>query len=78
MQGKPLNMTRAAHTKVTAHPLFGPLATAIGAGIEAQSEPRRSRYERILVLTEDRDVPAGRLHPVATRTSATRMSVCAA
>jgi len=36
MQGKPLNMTRAPHTKVTAHPLFGPLATAIGAGIEAQ------------------------------------------
>jgi DNA gyrase subunit B len=52
MQGKPLNVSRAPRTKVTQHPLFSPLATAIGAGLEAECEPRRSRYDRVLVLTD--------------------------
>jgi hypothetical protein len=46
MQGKPLNMTRAPHTKLTAHPLFGPLATALGAGIEAWRSPRMANAPR--------------------------------
>jgi len=52
MQGKPLNVSRAPRTKVSEHPLFGPLEVAIGAGLEAQCQPRRSRYERVLVLTD--------------------------
>jgi DNA gyrase subunit B/topoisomerase-4 subunit B len=52
MQGKPLNVLRAHRTKVDEHPLFGPLAAAIAAGLEAECDPRCSRYERILVLTD--------------------------
>ncbi len=52
MQGKPLNAARASRRKVLAHPFFGPLTVAIGAGIEADCEPQRARYERVLVLTD--------------------------
>jgi DNA gyrase subunit B len=52
MQGKPLNAARATRRKVLDHPFFGPLAAAIGAGLEADCEPARSRYERVLVLTD--------------------------
>lgn len=52
MQGKPLNATRASRSKVLEHPFFGPLAAAIDAGLEAQCDPRRARYGRVLVLTD--------------------------
>ena len=52
MQGKPLNATKASRTKVLAHPFFGPLAAAVGAGIEAACDPTRSRYDRLLLLTD--------------------------
>ena len=52
MQGKPLNAARASRRKLLGHPFFGPLVAAIGAGIEADCEPGRSRYERVLVLTD--------------------------
>mgnify|MGYP006278206317 CR=1 FL=1 len=52
MQGKPLNATRAARGKVEAHPVFGPLAAALGTGLEAACDPRRARYDRVLVLTD--------------------------
>jgi DNA gyrase subunit B len=52
MQGKPLNVSRAPRAKVTEHPLFGPLAAAFDSGLEAQCDPRRCRYERVLVLTD--------------------------
>jgi len=52
MQGKPLNAARASRRKVLDHPFFGPLAAAVGTGLEADCEPRRSRYERVLVLTD--------------------------
>lgn len=52
MQGKPLNATRAPRGKVEAHPVFGPLAAALGTGLEAACDPRRARYERVLVLTD--------------------------
>jgi DNA gyrase subunit B len=52
MQGKPLNAARAPRRKVLEHPFFGPLAEAVGAGVEAACEPQRSRYERVLVLTD--------------------------
>lgn len=52
MQGKPLNAARASRQKLLAHPFFGPLVDAIGAGLEAECEPERSRYERLLVLTD--------------------------
>lgn len=52
MQGKPLNAARATREKVLGHPFFGPLAVAIGTGIESDCEPARSRYERVVVLTD--------------------------
>ena len=52
MQGKPLNAARAPRRKVLEHPFFGPLTAAIGAGLEADCAPERSRYERVLVLTD--------------------------
>lgn len=52
MQGKPLNAARASRPKVLAHPFFGPLVAAIDAGFEAGCDPRRMRYERVLVLTD--------------------------
>lgn len=52
MQGKPLNAARASRRKVLEHPFFGPLADAIGVGFEGQCDPRRSRYGRVLVLTD--------------------------
>jgi DNA gyrase subunit B len=52
MQGKPLNAARAARAKVETHPFFGPLAAALGAGVEARCDPRRLRYDRVLVLTD--------------------------
>ena len=52
MQGKPLNAARASRRKLLGHPFFGPLVAAIGTGIEADCEPGRSRYERVLVLTD--------------------------
>jgi DNA gyrase subunit B len=52
MQGKPLNASRASSAKVADHPFFGPLAAAIGIGVEPHCEPHRSRYERVLVLTD--------------------------
>lgn len=52
MQGKPLNATKASRTKVLAHPFFGPLTAAVGAGIEAACDPARSRYDRLLLLTD--------------------------
>ena len=52
MQGKPLNATKASRTKLLAHPFFGPLTAAVGAGLEADCEPARSRYDRLLVLTD--------------------------
>lgn len=52
MQGKPLNATRASRDKVEGHPFFGPLVTALGTGFEAACQPRRLRYDRILVLTD--------------------------
>ncbi len=52
MQGKPLNSGRAARRKVDEHPFFGPLAAALGTGLEADCDPRRLRYDRVLVLTD--------------------------
>ena len=52
MQGKPLNAARATRLKLLDHPFFGPLAAAIGTGLEADCEPGRARYERVLVLTD--------------------------
>ncbi|MFM7206645.1 MAG: toprim domain-containing protein [Planctomycetaceae bacterium] len=52
MQGKPLNAARASRSKVLAHPFFEPLIAAVGAGVEAQCTPHRSRYGRVLVLTD--------------------------
>ena len=52
MQGKPLNATRAARGRVEAHPVFGPLAAALGTGLEAACDPGRARYDRVLVLTD--------------------------
>jgi DNA gyrase subunit B len=52
MQGKPLNAARASRGKVFDHPFFGPLAAAIGTGLEADCDPARSRYDRVLVLTD--------------------------
>jgi DNA gyrase subunit B/topoisomerase-4 subunit B len=52
MQGKPLNAARSTRQKLLAHPFFGPLAAAIGAGLEPDCEPGRARYERVLVLTD--------------------------
>jgi DNA gyrase subunit B len=52
MQGKPLNAARASRDKVLGHPFFGPLIAAVNAGIEAYCEPARSRYERVVVLTD--------------------------
>jgi len=53
MQGKPLNAARASRRKVLEHSFFGPLLAAIGAGgVEADCEPRRARYDRVLVLTD--------------------------
>jgi DNA gyrase subunit B len=52
MQGKPLNAARASHEKLLGHPFFGPLAAALGTGIGADCEPARSRYERLVVLTD--------------------------
>jgi DNA gyrase subunit B len=52
MQGKPLNAIKASRNKLLAHPFFGPLAAAVGAGIEATCDPARSRYDRLLVLTD--------------------------
>lgn len=52
MQGKPLNAVRAPRSKVEGHPFFGPLATALGTGVDAACDPRRARYGRVLVLTD--------------------------
>jgi DNA gyrase subunit B/topoisomerase-4 subunit B len=52
MQGKPLNAARASRAKVLAHPFFGPLVAALDVGVEAQCDPRRLRYQRVLVLTD--------------------------
>ena len=52
MQGKPLNAARAARRKIDEHPFFGPLAAALGTGLEADCDPRRLRYDRVLVLTD--------------------------
>ncbi|MFM7243742.1 MAG: toprim domain-containing protein [Planctomycetaceae bacterium] len=52
MQGKPINATRASRRKVLEHPFFGPLTEAIGVGPEGECDPRRSRYGRVLVLTD--------------------------
>jgi len=52
MQGKPLNATRAPRGKVEAHPVFGPLTAALGTGFEAACDPRRLRYDRVLLLTD--------------------------
>ena len=52
MQGKPLNAVRAPRAKVESHPFFGPLAAALGTGVEAACDPRRLRYDRVLVLTD--------------------------
>jgi len=52
MQGKPLNAIRASRIRVIEHPFFGPLATALGLGLEAECDPRRARYGRVLVLTD--------------------------
>lgn len=52
MQGKPLNAARASRSKLFEHPFFGPLAAALGAGIEAECDPTRLRYDRVLVLTD--------------------------
>lgn len=52
MQGKPLNAARASRAKVESHPFFGPLAAALSAGFEATCDPRRLRYDRVLVLTD--------------------------
>jgi len=52
MQGKPLNAARAPRAKVESHPFFGPLAAALGVGFEATCDPRRLRYDRVLVLTD--------------------------
>ena len=52
MQGKPLNATRASRGKVLAHPFFAPLLAALDVGLEADCDPRRLRYDRVLVLTD--------------------------
>jgi DNA gyrase subunit B/topoisomerase-4 subunit B len=52
MQGKPLNAARASRAKVLAHPFFGPLVAALDVGFEASCDPRRMRYQRVLVLTD--------------------------
>jgi len=52
MQGKPLNAARASRRKVLEHPFFGPLAEGLGVGLEGQCDPRRSRFGRVLVLTD--------------------------
>lgn len=52
MQGKPLNAVRATRAKVLEHPFFGPLTEALGVGFEGECDPRRSRYGRVLVLTD--------------------------
>jgi DNA gyrase subunit B/topoisomerase-4 subunit B len=52
MQGKPLNAARAPRRKVEANPFFGPLAAALGTGLEAACDPGRMRYDRVLVLTD--------------------------
>jgi DNA gyrase subunit B len=52
MQGKPLNAARASRRKLLDHPFFGPLTVALDIGLEAECEPQRSRYERVLVLTD--------------------------
>jgi DNA gyrase subunit B len=52
MQGKPLNAARASRGKVLEHSFFGPLAAAVGAGLESECDPARSRYDRVLVLTD--------------------------
>lgn len=52
MQGKPLNAVRSSRRKVLAHGFFGPLAAAVGSGLETACEPLRSRYDRLLVLTD--------------------------
>jgi DNA gyrase subunit B len=59
MQGKPLNAVKASRRKVLDHPFFGPLAAAVGGGLEddAAGGLRRDsigglRYDRVLVLTD--------------------------
>jgi DNA gyrase subunit B/topoisomerase-4 subunit B len=52
MQGKPINAVRAPRRKVLEHPFFGPLTEALGVGFEGECDPRRSRYGRVLVLTD--------------------------
>lgn len=52
MQGKPLNVSRASGDKVNSHPFFGPLAAAIGIGLDGWCQPSRCRYDRVLVLTD--------------------------
>jgi DNA gyrase subunit B len=52
MQGKPLNATRASRAKALGHPFFGPLVAALDVGLEAECDPRRMRYQRVLVLTD--------------------------
>jgi DNA gyrase subunit B len=52
MQGKPLNAARASRQKLLGHPFFGPLVAAVGTGLEADCDPRQSRYQRVLVLTD--------------------------
>jgi DNA gyrase subunit B/topoisomerase-4 subunit B len=52
MQGKPLNAARASRAKVLGHPFFGPLVAALDVGFEAACDPRRMRYQRVLVLTD--------------------------
>lgn len=52
MQGKPLNAARASRGKVLAHPFFGPLVAALDVGFADQCDPRRMRYQRLLVLTD--------------------------
>ena len=52
MQGKPLNAARASRGKVLAHPFFAPLLAALDVAIEAGCDPRRLRYDRVLVLTD--------------------------
>ena len=52
MQGKPLNAARASRGKVLGHPFFGPLVAALDVGLEAECDPRRMRYRRVLLLTD--------------------------
>lgn len=52
MQGKPLNAARAPRRKVIEHPFLGPLGECLGTGLEAGCDPRRSRYGKVLVLTD--------------------------